>query len=240
MTARFAALLLLSTVACAPEKPVALTAGEHRFEAVLPTGWQLLNQGSQTVLRNGESEIVFVDAGAVHPPAFRAEVERAWALWSGGGEDEARTRLERVRIPKGLFQTPEDYRRFIDAWNPLVSCDRGTPLPEVEALVRRLLAAIGEIEPARLEQVAEVVLEDAGHDARRYEMKSLLPLAIDGREGMRIETWMTLTHADLRRWIVVVNGGRALVVRHNRTDSDALAAFDAVASSVHFPAPESR
>lgn len=96
---------------------------------------------------------------------------------------------------------------------------------------------LGLVDPPTmpLDEIVDNALPVLGHDQRR-EVKWRRRIRVDGREGMALETWMTLTHEDPRRMLVLVNGGRVLALRCDRCAGATSDAFDRVAESLHFAA----
>ena len=199
--------------------------GEHRIEVVPPAGWQVLDHGRQLIFRSDAGEIILTDLGAVRPEGFRDVATAARELWRSGRDAEARTRLSELR------SQPNDAR---EPWSDVLLTPRGTPYGEVARYFDRLLAQIDAMKPAPIESIVRDALPRLGHDQSRREVKSMRETSVDGREAMTVETWMTLTHADRRCLLVVVNAGRALAVRCDRCEGTAAEAFDDVTVGLHF------
>jgi hypothetical protein len=230
----FIALLAL---ACTREEPRrAVTIGEHRVALRVPAEWQPLDRGSQFVLREGEDSLTFTDLGAVRPEAFRRDIEHARELWRRGRLDEALTSVRSVPVRPHSFVDLAAYERFREVWEPVAASPRGMPYSAVAPGFDAIDAAAKAIEPSPLARIAEDALERSGHEPWRREVKSRRETAVGGREAMLFETWMTLTHNDPRRVLVIVNDGRALTLRCDRCEGEMAAAFDAVVKSLQFAA----
>lgn len=236
-----ATLTIVMAVACEPPSR-AVAVGEHRLFVAVPSGWQVLDQGRQVVFRKAaaESELVLSDLGAARPEGFRKEVLRARDLWRAGRESEARSRLREVPLRDKLFATRDDYDRLFAAWQALEGMPLDTTFANVNVLFDKFLHVIDSTQPPTLEAIADDTLPRIGHDEQRFELKSRQTTRVDGREAIAVDTWRSLTHTDLRRYLIVVNEGRVLVLRCERC-SDPLIndGFDQVSESLHF-APASR
>jgi hypothetical protein len=228
-------LLLLLLVGCGEPPPATLHAGLHRFEASIPRGWGSLQQGAQLVLQfeSPETRLAFSDLGPGRPNGFRDEVDRARSLWRDGRTDEALTRLRDLRLRSELFASREDYEAFSDALAPLAGAKRGTPWSAVAGRFDKLSRAIDALAPSPIERIGDGVLSELERDRRR-EVRSREIVRIDGREALRIETWSALTHTDPRRYLLVLNDGRILLLRCERCEGESAEAFDAIAASLRF------
>lgn len=234
-------LCTMIAAACREELPArTFQVGVHRIEVMVPAGWQALDQGRQLTFRNGETTLIFIDLGAVRPEGFRDAATAARELWRGGRDAEARTRLEGLPLRTDLFDSHDSLERIREPWSSILSAPRGTAYAGVAGDFDRLFAAVKEMKPAPVDRIVDDALPRLGHDDSRREVKSRQPTRVDGREAMAVETWMTLTHGDPRRLLIVVNAGRALALRCDRCDGDIAKTFDDVTVSLHFAAAESR
>ena len=241
MRKSLAALLCTALAAACTESTPARTfqVGKHRIEVMVPAGWQALDQGRQLVFRSGELTLIFTDLGAVRPDGFRDTATAAKELWRSGRDDEARTRLSELPLRTDLFDSYEALERIQEPWSAVLSAPRGAAYAGVATDFDRLFVAIEAMKPAPIDRIVDDALPRLGHDPSRREVKSKQATAVDGREAMAVETWMTLTHADPRCLFVVVNAGRALALRCDRCEGDMARIFGDVTLSLHFAA-ESR
>ena len=229
-------LALALAVGC-KEPPREFVVGEHRVQVVVPSGWQALNQGSQLVIRRdaSELEVELADLGPVRPEALRKEVLRARDLWRNGQQNEARLRLRQFPLRKELYAKQQHYDRILTAWQKVDGVPRDSPSSGAEAPFEELLAAIDSTPAPALETIVNDALPRLGHDERRYEVKSRETISVDGREAMAVETWLSLSHTDPKRQLIVVNEGRVLALRCDRcSDPAAAEAFGRIRASLHF------
>ena len=235
MTRRLALYVCLAVIAaCRDETAQSLDVGEHHVQLVVPTGWERIDQGSQVLLRRGSDQLVLTDLGPSRPSGFRAEVLRARELWNNGRYREALTRLEQIPRAQELFATEADEDAFREAWNEVAYSPSDSPWSAVDAQFEELLTVIATMEAAPIDAVAAEAAERLEHLDHRRELKSTETRRIGGREAAVVTTWMTLSHADERRLVLVINDGRSLVLRCDRCDPPVPEVLDAVAASLHF------
>jgi hypothetical protein len=232
----FLCLTVIALAACGGETEQSFDVGEHHVQIVVPSGWERVDQGRQVLLRRGGDQLILTDLGPSRPGGLRKEIEHIRSLWRDGTHRQAMTRLDQLPQGKHLFAAGPGYQAFREAWTEVAYSPADSAWSTVDARFQHLLNVIDTMKPAPVETVAEEAADRLEHLDHRRELRSSETRRVDGKEAVLVTTWMTLTHADERLLLLVINDGRSLALRCDRCDAPVKIAFTSVAESLHFGA----
>lgn len=238
---RWSAVLLatgLLLAGCA--KPVTRQAFDVGvFQVSVATGpdWRHVDQGRRHLLRHDPVQLVIEDLGPVGRDGIRREIERARTLWRRGQVGEARSVMTMIPVASELFATPEHRRAFWDTWNEVSSAPDDIDAVAAGERFDRLLDAVAALRERPADQVIDDALATMGEDQRRrvaWRQRRM----VSGRDAVVIQTWNRLSHDHPRRFALIMDSGRLLVLRTEQGPwQPALVAFDPVLRSLRVTSP---
>jgi len=225
--------------ACDPPPATSLAVGVHDVELRVPEGWQHYDHGQEHRFENGFNQISLEDLGPATPEAYQREVALARALFERGQLADAREQLGGLAV-RIAFPTEERWESFEEPWK-LVSLagHRGKPF-NTEAVTlgySEVLAQIGALPMCDLATTVTGILDRLDTTGMR-EIAEQEPLAIGGRDALRVDTWDRLSHDWRQRYVFVLNNGNLLVARMELGKFPEMEpAFQALLTSLRFSEP---
>ena len=211
-------VVLLGTLALAcapsrPEPPTAMTIGVHDVALHVPDGWLRFDHGREQRFQREIAQITLADFGPVTPEGYLREIEHARELFRGRQLADSRTQLSGLRM-RSAFSTERQWKRFESSWVSIADVGRrdDTVPEEVEYAYSEVLRQIGALPAPTLSEIVERALPHVGHGAQR-DVAEQSPVTIDGRQGLRVETWDRLSHDHRQSYLFVLNEGNLVVAR---------------------------
>jgi hypothetical protein len=103
---------------------------------------------------------------------------------------------------------------------------------DVETAYTAVLTQVEMLPTLALPEIVERALPDLDHGAQR-DLAEQHPVVIDGRQGLRVDTWDRLSHDHRKSYLFVLNEGNLLVARMELGEfSDMQSAFGALVDSL--------
>jgi len=223
----------------APEQPpIRLSIGMHDVALQVPEGWLHFDHGREHRFQRDIAQISLADTGPATREAYLREIGHARELFRRNQASDAQTQLDRLR-QRSAFLSARQWQNLRRVWR--IARDGGLELdvaPEdVEAAYSVLLDEVETLETVDLATIVERALPDLDHGAQR-DVADQHPVMIDGRTGMRVETWDRLSHAQRQSYLFVLNDGNLLVARMELGRfEDMKPAFDALVDSLEIHPP---
>jgi hypothetical protein len=222
--------------ACAEEAPVkvSLVVGVHTVTFDAPEGWQHFGDEKEHLFKKEIAQIFLTDAGPVTVHGFKEEVERARTAFREVGIEQANDILNSIRW-RSSFPSIDRWETFSASlmqarglWDRREHYDPDA----VESAYTELLVQLETLPDRDIATLAIEVLADIEPLDRRT-IRDQIPMLIDGRSALLVETWDRLNHIQPMRYIFVLSEGRFLIVRSGLGQfSEIEPAFDAIATSL--------
>jgi hypothetical protein len=232
------AALLAAGCAGPGSEPPALKVGVHVVRLGVPEGWQHVDHGREQRFERELNQISLADMGPATAEGFRREILHSRELFRAGQHMDARTVLGALRL-RPSFPSERRWSAFVSAWYTLRDVgreDRPLDTGAIERAYADVLAEIDALPRTDIATLAELVLEELGHD-ERYDIALEEARAIDGRDALLIDTWDRLSHDLRKRHLFILNNGNLLVARMELGRfAESVEAFDALTGSLRFPA----
>ena len=215
--ATVAVLVLLLTTACSPApeppQPVRFTVGLHDISLLEPKGWEHLDHGLEHRFHKNLNSISVADNGPVTRDGYLREINHALALFRQERLEDASAHISSLPL-RSVLLNPRQWDAVSDAW--YVAVDGGLRKPvttnDVELAYRALLEQVEELETFDMSALVERIMPTLYAGAHR-EVAEQTPVVIDGRHGVRLETWDRLSHDHRSSFLLVLNNDNMLVIR---------------------------
>jgi len=225
------------TGACTPDPPLPtateVDVGVHRLAFRVPEGWRHIDRGREQSFRRDIQLISITDMGPIGASGHTRAIEVARELWREGRDDDAHAVLEDLR-PGRAFASGAAWLAFQAPWGLVRGADPASSSAELEEAYTEVLAQVSNLQSLDLETLADAALADLGHDERR-EVAESRPAVIDGRDGLRVDTWDRLSHDLRRRQLFVVSDDHLLLARTELGRfSEVKGPFEALVGSLRF------
>jgi hypothetical protein len=222
LTARafIAVAVLLAGASCdrdpAPEpepEPVRVSIGAHDVAFRVPEGWLHLDHGLEHRFQREIAQISLADYGPVTAEGYVREIERARELFRRNQVLDARAHLDRLHL-RPAFDDAGDWKDFTRWWRVVRDGGLGRNVEgaDVEGAYIWVLSEVEALRSPDLDAIVEHVLPDLHYGAHR-DVAERQPVEIDGRAGMRVETWDKLSHDHQKSYLFVLNADNLLVAR---------------------------
>jgi hypothetical protein len=231
-----AVLVGVLALACSPPPeppPIRLTVGVHDVAFQVPEGWLHLDHGREHRFHRDSEQISLADVGPVTPRGYRREIEHARELFRAGQSADARAHLDSLDL-RSAFSKERQWRDLEDSWDVILDRGRGRNArsEDVEQAYLAVLARIDTLAQPALTTLIERALPGLDHGAQR-DVAEQHSITIDGRAGMRIETWDRLSHDHRKSYLFVLNEENLLVARMELGRYSALqTSFETLADSL--------
>ena len=213
-----AAFAIFAGVACTPapappSPPIRTTVGMHDVVVRVPDGWVRFDHGHEHDFQRDMNHVMIVDLGPVTREACVREIRHAHGLFRDGRPEDARAHLERLDL-RPAFSNAARSEAFERSWRLILDGGLGPRVfrEEVETAYIEVFRAIARLEDAPLLSLAERFLPDLDAATHRA-IADHHAVVVDGREGLRIDTWDKLSHDHRRSFLFVRNEGNLLAVR---------------------------
>jgi hypothetical protein len=218
--------------------PDRLVLGVHQVGLRVPEGWEHLHHGLEHRFHRGLLQLSLADVGPVTRDAYLREIEHAQALFQHGQVEDARAHLDRLDV-RSRFPGSHG-SEFSRAWDRARDggLNRRLGVSEVEAAYDEVLRQVEGLAPEGMGKLVERSLPKLDHGPQR-DVAEEHPLIVDGRPGVRIETWDRLSHDHRKSYVFVLNEGNLLVARMELgRHAELQAAFDELVESLEiYPRP---
>ena len=239
-----AILCLLLVAACAPVQeepvPIRIQPGVHDIALLVPEGWQHLDHGQEHRFHKNQSQISVADIGPVTREGYLREIKHALGLFRRQQAEDAKAHMEMLPLRSHLLSERE-WDEISGAWYVAVDggLKRNTTPDDVEVAYDTLLQQVAARKTRTFAELVEHVLVMV-FSAPHREVAEQTPILIDGRQGMRLQTWDRLSHDHRQSYLFVLNEDNMLVLRMELGDFAAmLPAFESVLDSLEIhPRPE--
>jgi len=207
----------LMLVACAPapepRQPVQFTVGLHDISLMGPEGWDHLDHGLEHRFQQGLNIISVTDIGPITRAGYLRELDHALELFRMERLEDAKAHLGNLHLRSTLF-SPREWDEISDAW--YVALDGGLTKPastnEVELAYHALVQEIELQKGSSMAELVERIMPSLYNGAHR-EVAEQTPVVIDGRQGVRLETWDRLSHDHRSSFLLIFNNDNLLVLR---------------------------
>jgi hypothetical protein len=216
--------------------PVRLTIGVHDIALRVPEGWQHLDHGLEHRFHRGLLHISMADIGPVTREGYLREIDHARELFRNNQAEDAKAHLGNLQL-RSAFPGTRQWEAISDSW--YVARDGGlrrkTPWYDVEAAYDVVVKAVERLQTPDLPTLVERVFSSLDTGVHR-EIAEQHPVVIDGRPGMRVETWDRLSHDHRKSCLFVLNEENMLVARMEIGEfAEMQPAFEVLANSLEFP-----
>lgn len=205
-----------------------------RFEA--PDDWEFIRRDSEFVIRKDIEQIHLFDSGPVTPSGFEREIRQARLLFRNRQFDQASEILRGTRL-RAAFPTAAQWQSVSRYWYRMSrtgSARHSTDLKVVEQAFDEVLNALATLRTPDFESLVTGTLATLEPLDRR-ELVATLPVVVDGRTGLQVETWDRLTHSQRTRYLFVSAGESLLILRTGFGEFERIEPFfEALAASIEF------
>ena len=232
-----AILAVILSAACGPapepQEPVRFTVGLHPVSLMEPDGWEHLDHGLEHRFHKDLLQISVADIGPVTRDGYRREIGHALELFRQERLEDARAHLSGLPLKAAVF-TPREWDTIRGTWFKAVDGGLTKPLSDndVEFAYRDLLEMVGSKQTEPLAELVHRIMPDLFAGTHR-EVAEQEAVVVDGRPGVRLETWDRLSHDHRRSFLLILNHDNLLVVRMELGDYEEMKpVFDALVDSL--------
>ena len=193
------------------ERPVALAVGAVQLEAVLPRGWEHIDNGGHHEFRRGDMRMTLTEDGIATPESLASALRATRALLVDGRVEEAIARLSNRSDPVLAARDYKESAAFWRDWNSAAygpfRWDASALTRELDGLTMRALAL------SPLEGTALATWAVAQRlDTLRYQIQSIAPAAGADSTWWLAHTWSRVSHTDRRQLACATVAGRLVVL----------------------------